>query len=79
MNHARDGDNRDIGAFALDVCLAQWDNILALWHLTAHSIEHLILEDHHQVIIADRSSQQSLCICRGGRDHSFNTRHVREH
>src|SRR5712692_3668404 len=39
VNHARDCHNRDVRALALNVGFAQGNYILALWYLTAHSIE----------------------------------------
>src|SRR5713226_6378407 len=79
VNHARDCHNCDISPFAFDVGFAQRDHILALWHLAIHGVEHLVLEKHDQIIIANSGCQQPLGVRRSRGDDRFDARHVGEY
>ena len=63
---------------ALDVGLAQRDALITFRDLTLHRVEHLVLEEHDQVVVADRGQQQSARIGRCRWRDAFDARHVRE-
>ena len=78
VDHARDGHDRDVTTGPLDVGLAQRDAPVVVGHLTFHTVEHLVLEDDHQVVVADGAQEQAPGIGRGRRDHRLDAGHVGE-
>ena len=78
VDHARDGDDRHVVAFALDVGHAERDALVALGHLALGPVEHLVLEEHHQVVVADGAQQEPLGVGRRRRHDALDARHVGE-
>ena len=60
LHHARDGDDRDVVALALDVGHAERDTLIPLGHFAFGPVEDLVLEKHHQIVVANRAQQSPL-------------------
>ena len=77
-HHAADGDHGRVLALALDVRLAEGDDIVLLRHLALAHIERLVFEEGDRVGAADRGLHQALgVIGRAGRRH-LEARHMHE-
>ena len=76
-HHARIGDQRDVLAGPLDVRHAERDHVVLLGHRALDAVQHLVLDEHDRVIVADRGLEQALRIVgRGGHD-DVNAREMR--
>jgi hypothetical protein len=65
VHHARDGDDRHIITLALDISHAEWNTLVPLRHLAFDPVEDLVLEKHHEIVVANRAQQEPLGVCRG--------------
>ncbi len=65
-----EGDQGQVLALALDVGLADGDSVFlfGFGHIAARKVEHLVLQEEHGVLVADRGEQQPLGVIRGGGD-----------
>ena len=60
LHHAPERDDRHVVALAHDVGLAERDRVRLLGHVALERVEHLVLEEDHRVVVADRLDQQAL-------------------
>ena len=58
-------DEGDVGAGALDVGLADGDEVVALGDLALVAVEHLMLDEDDRVVGPDRALEQALGVGRG--------------
>jgi len=69
VDHLAVRDDRDVVALALHLRLAERDGVVAFGHLALGVVEHLALEHHHRIVVADRALEEPLRIVgRAGRD-----------
>ena len=65
------GDERDVCADALDVGLAERDEIFLLRHLPFFAVEERVLHEHHGVVVADGGLHEALCVVGGSGAHDL--------
>jgi len=75
---ARPGDDRHVGALALDVGLAERDEVFAGGHRSLGAVQQLVLDEHDRVVVADRRRKEPLRVRRRGRHHDLQPGHVGE-
>ena len=69
-HHAGPGDEADVRAGTLDIRLADRNDVLSLRNIALHSQHQLVFQEHHGVVVADGSFQESLGVRRRtGHDH----------
>ena len=77
QRHARDADDRHVGALAADRGLAEaHGEVLVVGHLAALAVEVLVLDEDDRVVVADRGLQQPLGVGRGRRHGDEQAGHV---
>ena len=62
MDHARIGDDCHVATLALDIGHSVGDDIILFGHVSLNPVEHLVLDEHNRVVVADGSLEQSLGI-----------------
>jgi hypothetical protein len=67
-DHAAEGDDGDVIAFAGQVGLAEGDGVGLVRHLFLQVVHDLVFEEDHGIVVADGLDQQSLGLVGGGRD-----------
>ena len=69
-HHLAERDDRAVLALALELGLAERDDVLVVRHFALGVVEHLAFEEAHRVVVADGGLEQSLGVVRrAGRDH----------
>lgn len=79
MQHAPVGHQGHVVAFAYKVGLAKWHGVQLLRHFALQAVEHLVFEEDHRVVVADRLDQHALGVIGRGRAHHLQARDVRPH
>ncbi len=79
MQHgAAVGHDRQVGALALHVGLAERNQILAVRDLAALAVEQGVLQKHHRIVVANGGLEQALGVVGGGRDDDLHAGMMRE-
>ena len=78
--HARDPDDRHVGALAAHGGLAEAGDVVAvLGHLAPLAVEVLVLDEDDGVVVADRRLEQALGVGGGARHGDEQARHLEVH
>src|SRR5258708_7358807 len=76
QGHVAVGDGRAVAAFALELRLADRNEVFLIRDLAFGVVEHLALEDEHRVVVADGALEQPLGVVRRPRRHDLHAWHM---
>ncbi len=78
-DHCTVREQRDVGTFADESRLSEWDPLVPVGDLPRHrAVDTFRLEEHHGVFVMDRGEEETLRVGGGGRDHDLQARRVGE-
>ncbi len=72
----RVADDSDVAPGALHFGEAEWDDVLSLRHLAFQVVEHLALDEHHRIVVANGALEQAFGVGGRRRHHDFESGNV---